>query len=397
MTIPKLSFLHDPRLKLVMGALEGAGFEALVVGGAARDGLMGSTPKDIDLATNAHPDAVASVLGQAGADMRPTGLDHGTWTAVVGGEGYEVTTYRRDVSTDGRRATVAFADTFDEDALRRDFTINALGLTKDGRRVDPTGEGLRDLDARRLRFVGDGAARCEEDSLRALRLFRFQGRMGSWPMDEQALAAAGGARLDNLSGERVWSEVKGILQSEQGDQAARAMAHTGIWQKLLPGTPLDTVRLDRTAARERAAGLEPSWSARIYALTGRERLPWPVSGAEARRLSALAKHQPYAGQADVAAAASGSAQAGSDLWALGSTPAPSEGVQAAVTRGAQAVLPLSADDLKGAGMVQGKALGGALQAARVQWLASGLHADRDTLFAAHAPRTNPSKEHDGAR
>lgn len=385
MPTPNLSFLHEPALKTVMGALETAGFQALVVGGAARDGLMGTTPKDIDLATNAHPDQVASVLGQAGADMRPTGLDHGTWTAVLGGEGYEVTTFRRDVSTDGRRATVAFADSFAEDALRRDFTINALGLTKDGQVVDPTQEGMRDLHARRVRFVGDGATRCAEDSLRALRLFRFQGRMGAWPMDEEALQAAAGARLDNLSGERIWSEVKGILQAPQGGRAATAMADAGIWAKLLPNTTLDTQALARTVAREDEAGLDASWSSRIHALTGRDRLPWPLSGAEARRLSMVHKHQAYVGQADVAAASSGSAQTGADLWALGSTPIPPQGVALASVEGAQAVMPLSSNTLKGLGMVEGKALGGVLQAARMQWLQSGLQADEATLLKQHAP------------
>lgn len=394
---PNLSFLRDPRVQLAMGALEEAGYAALVVGGAARDGLMGTTPKDIDLATNARPEAVAAVLGSAGAEMRPTGLDHGTWTAVIGGEGYEVTTFRRDVSTDGRRATVAWADTFAQDAQRRDFTINALGLTRQGETVDPTGQGLDDLAARRLRFVGNGHDRCAEDSLRALRLFRFQGRFGAWPMDPEALAAASQATLSNLSGERVWSEVKGILTTPQGAQAARVMAEAGVWGKILPGTAVRPDDLDRVAAREAAAGLAPSWSARLHALTGRERLPWPVSGAEARQLAALTRHQEWRGRPDVAAAASGSAQAGMDLWALGDTPPPHKGVRLTAEKGAQASMPLRADALKGLGMVEGKALGQALQAARQVWLSSGLQSGVDDLLGGlNLPksRTTPSSNQD---
>ena len=377
---PNLSFLADPRLQHVMGALEEAGFEALVVGGAARDGLLGQTPKDIDLATNAHPDRVGAVLSAAGADMRPTGLAHGTWTAMVGGEGFEITTYRRDVSTDGRRATVAFASSFEEDAQRRDFTINALGLTRKGEARDPTGEGLDDLDRRRVRFVGDGATRCAEDSLRALRLFRFQGRLGAWPMDQGAVNAAAGADLSGLSGERVWSEVKGILSAPQGARAAETMAQVGIWNKILPRTSLDTEALQSVARREDEAGLTPSWAARIHALTGRDRLPWPVSGAEARHLTLLAKHQSLRGDALVGAAASGSASVGRDLWVLGKTAIPEGGVETTATRGAEAILPVSAADFLAQGMRPGPLLGQALSAARQAWLDSGLRAERHNLL-----------------
>lgn len=380
-----LDFLHDPRLQAAMGALENAGFEALVVGGAARDGLMGNTPKDIDLATNAHPDAVAQVLGAAGAEMRPTGLDHGTWTAVLGGEGYEITTYRRDVSTDGRRATVAWAETFAQDAARRDFTINAIGLTRNGDRVDPTGQGLDDLAARRLRFVGDGHARCAEDSLRALRLFRFQGRFGAWPMDKHALHAAAGADLSGLSGERVWSEVKGILHSPQAPAVAAAMDTTGTWGKILPNTALNHHALAATVHREEAAGLSPSWAARLYALTGRERLPWPVSGAEAKRLTLIARHADTGWSPKVAAAATGSADTATDLWAVGTHPCAPNTVRAQAHTGQEARLPVTSADLRARGVANGPKMGALLQQCRETWLASELGATTAGLLDAHLP------------
>ena len=379
---PNLSFLRDPRLQTLMGALDSHGYQTLVVGGAARDGLRGETPKDIDLATNARPDDVARVLAQTGAEMKPTGLDHGTWTAMMGGEGFEITTFRRDVSTDGRRATVAFADDFATDAQRRDFTINALGITATGEVVDPTAQGRNDLDKSLLRFVGNGRDRCAEDALRALRLFRFQARMGSWPMLQDSLDAAASADMSKLSTERIWSEVRGMMQAPQGDKAAKAMHQTGLWNALLPHTTFSPERLDNVAERERAAGVAPSWSARLHAYTQRARLPWHLSSAEARRLDTLRKHTQWTGNAAVAAAAAGDTQAGIDLWLLGTTPLPREGVVQAAQNGASAKMTLSSQDLFDRGMKSGKGMGEALKNARDHWLAHDLKPEKDALLAA---------------
>lgn len=370
-TMAQLPFLSNPRLRGVLEALEGAGHEALVVGGAARDGLMGRTPHDIDVATDAHPDRVAEVLGAAGARMRPTGLDHGTWTAVVDDEPFEITTYRRDVSTDGRRATVAFASSFAEDAQRRDFTINALGVDRRGEVYDPTGQGLQDLAAGTVRFVGDGKERCAEDALRALRLFRFQARFGTWPMDTPSLLAAAGADLTPLSGERIWSEMKGILTADKGVEAVQTMVDHGVWGKLLPGRT-DTGRLREVEAREREAGLAPSWPARLYALSGEWRLPWPVSSDEARRLMLLDKNAEFHGRPLAGAAATGRANVGADLWLLGATPVPPRGVQGDADIGATTRMPVAAADLMELGMKPGKSMGQALAAMQKAWLDSDL-------------------------
>jgi poly(A) polymerase len=387
----RLPFLANPRLRMVLMALEGGGHEALVVGGAARDGLMGQDPHDIDVATDAHPDKVAVILGQAGASMRPTGLDHGTWTAVVENEGFEVTTYRKDVSTDGRRATVAFASSFAEDAQRRDFTINALGVDARGKVYDPTGQGMDDLAARRVRFVGDGATRCAEDALRALRLFRFQARMGSWPMDGDALSAAAGADLKPLSGERIWSEVKGILVAKEGVRAVGAMVESGVWGTILPGpTSMDNLR--RVEDREHDAGLSPSWPARLHALTGHSHLPWPVASEEARRLLALTKLVGFAGRPLAGAAAAGKAEVGADLWRVGTTAVPAEGVEVVAARGAAARMPVVSADLAAMGTQPGPLMGQQMERMRQAWLASDLAHGKGDLLAVLGTPTPPRQQ-----
>ncbi len=187
MKIDPPGFLADPAVVRVMTALPGA----RVVGGAVRDALAGREVADIDLATPMLPAEVAAALAKAGIRAVPTGLEHGTQTAVTNGRGFEVTTLRRDVATDGRRATVAFTTDWREDAARRDFTINAMSMTPDGTVFDYFG-GLDDLRAGILRFVGDAATRVAEDYLRILRFFRFYARYGAGAPDSDAIAAIRG-------------------------------------------------------------------------------------------------------------------------------------------------------------------------------------------------------------
>ena len=197
MTLP--AFLSDPAVGAIFDALP----HARIVGGAVRDALIGRAVADIDLATPDTPDAVAAALARSGIRCVPTGLDHGTQTAVVNGRGYEITTLRRDVETDGRHAVVAFTDDWREDAARRDFTINAMSMTRDGAVFDYFG-GQADLRAGIVRFVGDAATRIAEDYLRILRFFRFFARYGGTP-DPAAVAAIRDALpgLAGLSVERV--------------------------------------------------------------------------------------------------------------------------------------------------------------------------------------------------
>ncbi|RDJ25334.1 CCA tRNA nucleotidyltransferase [Bosea caraganae] len=231
-------FLARPGVAQVLALLNGAGEEARVVGGAVRNLLLGEPASDIDLATTALPTETMRRAKAAGFKAIPTGIEHGTVTLAADGESFEVTTLRRDVETDGRHATVAFGRDFSEDALRRDFTVNALGLDSEGRVHDYCG-GLADLVARRIRFIGDAAERIREDYLRILRFFRFHARYGAGSLDEAGLKAciAGRAGLDGLSRERVRAELLKLLVAPGAVQAVEAMAGGGLLMPVLGGVP----------------------------------------------------------------------------------------------------------------------------------------------------------------
>lgn len=225
------SFLTDPGLGRVWDALP----DARVVGGAVRDALAGRDVADFDLATPLPPDAVMAALTNAGVKVVPTGLAHGTVTAVVDGRPFEITTLRRDVETDGRRAVVAFTADWQLDASRRDFTINAMSMTRDGTVFDDFG-GQADLKAGRVRFVGDPATRIAEDYLRILRFFRFLARYGRIAPDKATLQALrdGIPGLSRLSVERVWHELRRILAAPDPTEAVALMRTLGIWQAVVP-------------------------------------------------------------------------------------------------------------------------------------------------------------------
>ena len=207
-------WLDDPAAQAVFLMLMRAGFEAYAVGGCVRNALLGVPVADVDFATNARPDLVVALAEQADLHAVPTGIEHGTITVVSGGTGFEVTTYRRDVATDGRRAVVTFADTLNDDAHRRDFTMNALYAGADGAVIDPLG-GLADIKAGRVRFIDDAQQRIREDYLRILRFFRFHAWYGDpdGGIDPDALAACAELAdgIDGLSNERIWAEMRKLL------------------------------------------------------------------------------------------------------------------------------------------------------------------------------------------
>ena len=231
MKIDPPAFLADPAVVRVLDALP----DARIVGGAVRDALAGRPVADIDLATPLLPANVAAALTRAGIRSVPTGLDHGTLTAVVNGRGFEITTLRRDVATDGRRATVAFTSNWRDDAARRDFTINAMSMTREGTVFDYFG-GAADLHAGVLRFVGDPATRIAEDTLRILRFFRFFARYGTGAPDPAALGAIRGgvAGLAALSVERVWHELSGLLAVPNPGAAVTLMSDLDVLAAVLP-------------------------------------------------------------------------------------------------------------------------------------------------------------------
>ncbi len=228
----------------VLAALTAAGAPARFVGGCVRDSVLGRAVKDIDIATPTPPETVMALLADAGIKVVATGLAHGTVTAVVERDHFEITTLRRDVETYGRHAKVAFTDDWAADAARRDFTMNALYLDGDGRIYDPIG-GLDDVRQGRVRFVGDPAERINEDVLRILRFFRFHAHYGRGPVDRAGLAACRtlASGLHRLSGERVRDELLRLLAAPDPTQVLRLMADGKILDHVLPEATL----IDRLA------------------------------------------------------------------------------------------------------------------------------------------------------
>ncbi len=227
-------WMSSPEATAVLQKLTEGGAEVRFVGGCVRDAVLGRQIRDIDIATGAPPDRVVELLDAAEIKVVPTGIAHGTVTAIVGGKPVEITTLRRDVETYGRHAKVEFTDDWTEDASRRDFTINAISLEPDGTLHDPFG-GLADLSAHRVRFVGTAKDRISEDVLRLLRYFRFFAHYGQPPADEEALAACRemAPQLPQLSAERVRAELLKTLEAETAGDVMRLMRDEGILDHFL--------------------------------------------------------------------------------------------------------------------------------------------------------------------
>ena len=230
------AWLAAPATMAVLDALTVAGGEGRFVGGCVRDALIGWPVADIDIATPMRPEQVVAAVEAAGLKAVPTGIEHGTVTVISAGRPHEVTTLRRDVSTDGRRATVAFTDDWAEDAARRDFRLNALYADRSGQVFDPTGEGIADALAGRIVFVGEPERRIREDYLRILRFFRFRAWFGQGEPDSAALAACAALKdgIAQLSAERVSSEVLKLLGAPNPRAAVHLMADTGVLFEVLP-------------------------------------------------------------------------------------------------------------------------------------------------------------------
>ena len=222
----------------VMDALEAAGGPdcARFVGGCVRNTLVGQPVDDIDIATVLTPDEVTAAVEAKGLRAVPTGVDHGTITAVCNSKPFEITTLRRDVSTDGRRAVVAFTKDWMEDALRRDFTLNALYARRDGQIFDPTGHGVADAKAGRIVFVGEPEQRLREDYLRILRFFRFLAWYGKGAPDAAALAACAQtkAQVTTLAAERISKELLKLFAADDPREAVELMVRAGVLEMVLP-------------------------------------------------------------------------------------------------------------------------------------------------------------------
>ncbi len=267
--LPDVEWRQAAGLKRVIVALTDGHGGPRIVGGAVRDSLLGLTVTDVDLATMLLPDAVIDRLESARIKAIPTGLDHGTITAVADGKNYEITTLRRDVATDGRRATVAFATDWREDAARRDFTINALYADPTSGEIFDYFDGLRDLEGGVIRFIGDADQRIAEDFLRILRYFRFLARFGRGDIDPVAISActAGAHGLTALSRERIAQELVKILSLANPVKAVALMAEHAIFTPFLPELQDDAPQaLRRLVGREAQYARTASLPARILTL-----------------------------------------------------------------------------------------------------------------------------------
>lgn len=400
MTVPSLAgapWLAAPATQRLLALLSEDGDEARIVGGAPRDALLGVAVGDLDIATTALPELVMRRAAAAGFGIAPTGLEHGTVTVIVEGQPFEVTTLRTDVSTDGRRATVAFGRDWLADALRRDFTINALSVCADGTVHDPVG-GLADLARRRVRFIGDAETRIREDSLRILRFFRFHARIAEGEPDADGLRAAMRLRqgLRTLSRERVGQEMRRLVLAPGAAAALVTMTDAGILGIALGLVPelarfARHARLAAATGRTAAATGLAALGVRVAedATTLAERLR--LSRAETARMHLL----PDAAAATLAEGPAGDrarryrlgAESYRDAvlfaWACARDPVDDAGWRArlALAESFQPVLPISGRDVVAAGIAPGPEVGRALAEAERLWIASDFSLDRAALVA----------------
>ena len=260
------AWMREAPVQRLLAALADGGVDARFVGGCVRDWKLGRPIGDIDLAVSAPPETVMKVLEAAGLKVVPTGLKHGTVTAVAAHRPFELTTLRRDVETDGRRAVVAFTDDWRVDAARRDFTFNALYAEPDGT-IHDYFDGLADLRAGRVRFIGEPDQRIAEDRLRVLRFFRFHAWYGRPPFDGPSFEACrrNAGALRGLSGERVRKELLRTLEAPAGADAVDAMFDTGVLDHWLPEYA-GSARLRALVAREAGAGVAADGLRRLAAI-----------------------------------------------------------------------------------------------------------------------------------
>ena len=374
-------WLTRPATQALCAALQAGGHRVFFVGGCVRNALLGELVGDLDLATDALPEKVVRLVEAAGFKAIPTGIDHGTVTVLAGGLPHEITTFRRDVQTDGRHAVVAYSTDVAQDAARRDFTMNALYADPAGEVIDPLG-GLQDLLARRLRFVGEPAQRIRADYLRILRCFRFSATYGdpALGMDAEGLAACAELAdgIDGLSRERIGAEMRKLLSARNPAPALASMAASGVLRHVLSGAdpryvaPL--VHLE--------AGAPPHWQRRLVVLGGQD---WDNALRLSRSEQGLmARLRDQVGNA-LSPAALGwrlGPEAGADAVlaraAVLESPLPDDW-KADVARGAASRFPVTAADLMPA--LAGPALGAKLAELESRWLASDLRLSRDDLLA----------------
>jgi poly(A) polymerase len=401
-------WLARDELQRLLNALSAGGEEARIAGGAVRNALLAEPVSDIDIATTNLPKEIVHRAEAAGFKAVPTGAEHGTITVIAGGKPYEVTTLRADVETDGRRAKVRFGRDWKEDAQRRDLTINALYAEADGTVVDLVG-GLADIETRRLRFIGDAEDRIREDYLRILRFFRFFAWYGTGRPDAEGVKACVRLKdgLDQLSAERVWSELKKLLSAPDPSRALLWMRQAGVLTRVLPESekwgidaihPLVRAELELGWTPDpllRLMAIVPADPERMAGLAERLKL----SNADADRLLQWAKTAPVASTLPEDALARllyrGERRGFIDRLRLALASARARGVEdnkALIEAGGFSRLlayaeqwqkpefPIRGRDLAGLGVDDGPRMGELLRELENQWVDGGFSKDRGALL-----------------
>jgi len=390
MKISTRAWLKDTELIRLLDIYQQASHPCRFVGGCVRDKLLGEPVHDIDIATSALPEHGMQLLDEAGIRVIPTGIKHGTITAFTATRQVEITTLRRDVACDGRHADVAYTDQWEEDAQRRDFTINALYADPNGT-VHDYHDGVADLNARRVRFIGQAEKRIEEDALRILRFFRFWSRFSQNAPDEQAMRACAthASRVEQLSGERIQQEMLSLLMTRQVILTLQHMREA----KIEPYLWGDTIAIERLQWLLRLAsneGIDFEWDIRTSALLAQSREAvaftcerWRLSQADRHRLQKLHAHS-LSLDASFKACKSLIRQIGNDdfihatylLWAeeaescgtLESPHAPAFRAMIALAQGwSVPTFPVTGQDLKAYGLQEGPQLGRTLKRLERQW------------------------------
>lgn len=369
------------------------------VGGAVRDSLLGIQAQDVDLATPIPPQQVMDILGRAGIKTIPTGIEHGTITAVVGKRVFEITTLRRDISTDGRRATVAYTDDWQEDAKRRDFTMNALYCDVHGE-ISDYFNGIEDARIGRVRFIGNAIERINEDALRILRLFRFFAYYGKEPPDIEAIAACKlqAAKIDLLSGERIQQEMLKLLASEKSPDVIKIMQDNAILMHIIPQQVQvhSLQRLSVIVKKSRKnndailalASLIRSAKGDIAELVSDICRRWKLSGKQQKLLADLCTHQQYAASNNEKTWKKQIRASGKDLFIKRYLLFTAEGADE--NNGLHAIefatkwnipeFPLTGDDLIRQGVKPGKNMGLLLRALEEYWEEHDYKTDKEALL-----------------
>jgi poly(A) polymerase len=388
------ALLQNQPLARLLDLLCEDGGQARIVGGALRNALLGSFVHEVDCTTSLLPEAVIARAKAAGLRSIPTGIAHGTVTVLVDGVPFEVTTLREDVETDGRHATVKFGHDFARDAERRDFTVNALSMDRDGQLYDYVG-GLADLDARRIRFIGEAHTRIREDYLRILRFFRFSAEYADGPLDAEGLAAsiAGRDGLASLSKERIRAELLKLLVARHAGRVVRDMADAGLLGPLLGLAP-NPGRLQRLVASghdDSKDAILPLAALCVFLPEDADRLRdnLRLSNEEHRRLSEAAKalltlhgrnEPPPPGDLRILLFEHGR-QAATDALILARLDASHRDLEAwknaemFLRDTPEPRLPFSGSDLQARGFSEGRALGAALKDLQARWIKAGFPQD----------------------